>query len=70
MTPTVDEIQQAINQLTDLVLEVSKGVTWQRGYSHDATKNKGESLSACTRMKIKLKDRQKDNRKDFCAKIK
>ncbi|KAM9349881.1 dynein axonemal heavy chain 8-like [Symphorus nematophorus] len=41
MTPTVDEIQQAMNQLTDLVLEVSKGVTWQRGYSHDATKNNG-----------------------------
>ncbi|KAI3374766.1 hypothetical protein L3Q82_021323, partial [Scortum barcoo] len=41
MVPTVDEIQQAVNQLIDLVLEVSKGVTWQREYSHSGTNNKG-----------------------------
>ncbi|KAM7379582.1 hypothetical protein PAMP_005128 [Pampus punctatissimus] len=40
MIPTVDEIQQAIKQLIDLVLEVSKGIScWQREYSHDDTKN-------------------------------
>ncbi len=56
MIPTVDEIQQqAINQLIDLVLEVSKGVTWQREYSHSGTKNKGKSLPACTWMKKNLK---------------
>ncbi len=32
------EIQQDINQLVHLVLEVSKGVVWQREYSHDASK--------------------------------
>uniref|UniRef100_UPI0037E892BB dynein axonemal heavy chain 8-like n=1 Tax=Semicossyphus pulcher TaxID=241346 RepID=UPI0037E892BB len=42
MVPTVGEIQQAINQLTDLVLEVSKGIVWQREYTHDSAKNKDE----------------------------
>ncbi|KAI4809667.1 hypothetical protein KUCAC02_018534 [Chaenocephalus aceratus] len=41
MIPAVEEIQQAINRLIDLVLEISKGIAWQREYSHDGTKNKG-----------------------------
>ncbi|XP_037644332.1 dynein heavy chain 8, axonemal-like isoform X1 [Sebastes umbrosus] len=40
MIPTVVETQQAINQLINLVLEISKGIAWQREYSHDGTKNK------------------------------
>lgn len=55
MIPTVEEIQQAINQLTDLVLKVSKGVAWPREYSH-GTKDKGKSLSACIWIKRNLKD--------------
>ncbi|XP_034008681.1 dynein heavy chain 8, axonemal-like [Trematomus bernacchii] len=41
MIPAIEEIQQAINRLIDLVLEISKGIAWQREYSHDGTKNKG-----------------------------
>lgn len=41
MTPTLDEIQQTIKQLIGLVLDVSKGVSWQQEYSQDSTKNKG-----------------------------
>ncbi|XP_037304127.2 dynein axonemal heavy chain 8-like [Pungitius pungitius] len=41
--PNVDEIQQGINQLTDMVLEISKGIVWQQGYSLDgANKTGGE----------------------------
>lgn len=58
MIPTVEEIQQAINQLIDLVLKVSKGVAWPREYSHDGTKDKGKSLSACIWIKRNLKDRK------------
>ncbi|KAF3858031.1 hypothetical protein F7725_011232 [Dissostichus mawsoni] len=43
MIPAVEEIQQAINRLIDLVLEISKGIAWQREYSHDGTKNKAVS---------------------------
>ncbi|KAM8851316.1 dynein axonemal heavy chain 8-like isoform 1-T4 [Spinachia spinachia] len=42
--PNVDEIQQAINQLTDMVLEISKGVLWQHGYSPDGSKKKGGEM--------------------------
>ncbi|KAM7400305.1 hypothetical protein PAMA_004821 [Pampus argenteus] len=43
MIPTVDEIQHAIKELIDMVLEVSKGIScWQREYSRDDTKNKGK----------------------------
>ncbi|XP_065810510.1 dynein axonemal heavy chain 8 [Labrus bergylta] len=38
MVPTVDELQQGINQLIELVLEVSKGVVWQWEYTDDSTK--------------------------------
>lgn len=41
MIPTVEEIQQAINQLIDLVSEVSKGVAWLWENSHDGTQDKG-----------------------------
>ncbi|XP_045906997.1 dynein axonemal heavy chain 8-like isoform X1 [Micropterus dolomieu] len=40
MIPTEDESQQAINQLIDLVLDVSKGIAWSWEYSHDSTKIK------------------------------
>lgn len=49
MIPTVEEIQQAVNQLTDLVLNVSKGVTWPREYIHDGTEDKGKSV--CIRVR-------------------
>ncbi|XP_075954128.1 dynein axonemal heavy chain 8-like [Anarhichas minor] len=42
MIPTVDEIQQAINRLIDLVLEISKGITWQQDFSPDDAKNRAE----------------------------
>lgn len=48
MIPTVDEIQQFINQLIDLALGVSKGVVWKLEYSHDGSKNKGKSLPVFT----------------------
>ncbi|XP_041660196.1 dynein heavy chain 8, axonemal-like [Cheilinus undulatus] len=41
MVPTLVEIQRGICLLIDLVLEVSKGVVWQREYSHDS-KNNGD----------------------------
>lgn len=67
MIPTVDETQHAINQLIDLVLEVSKGITcWQKEYSHDGTKNKGESLSADTWIK---KTQKQVDRNDTRLKI-
>lgn len=49
MIPSVDEIQLAINQLIDFVLEVSKGVTWQWEYTSDETKKTGNlpSLWKC-----------------------
>lgn len=59
MIPTEDESQQAINQLIDLVLDVSKGIAWSWEYSHDSTKIKGKSLLACTLME-KKPDRQVD----------
>lgn len=34
MIPTVKEIQNSITNLTNMVLEVSKGVTWPQEYSH------------------------------------
>ncbi|XP_032371769.1 dynein heavy chain 8, axonemal [Etheostoma spectabile] len=40
LIPTEDEVQQAINRLVDLVLEISKGITWQWEYSQNDTKNK------------------------------
>lgn len=43
MIPTVDEIQQATNDLIDLVLEVSKGIAWQQECTHNDTENKGKS---------------------------
>lgn len=52
MIPTVEEIQQAVNQLTDLVLNVSKGVTWPREYIHDGTEDKGKSVCICVRAYI------------------
>ncbi|TKS79492.1 Dynein heavy chain 8, axonemal [Collichthys lucidus] len=45
MTPTLDEIQQTIKQLIGLVLNVSKGVSWQQEYSQDSTKNKGGKVN-------------------------
>ncbi|XP_027145030.1 dynein heavy chain 8, axonemal isoform X2 [Larimichthys crocea] len=45
MTPTLDEIQQTIKQLIGLVLDVSKGVSWQQEYSQDSTKNKGGKVN-------------------------
>ncbi|KAM6989324.1 dynein axonemal heavy chain 8-like [Tautogolabrus adspersus] len=42
MVPTVDKLQQGINQLIDLVLEVSKGVVWHWEYTDHSTKNKAE----------------------------
>ncbi|KAG8014343.1 Dynein heavy chain 8 [Nibea albiflora] len=45
MTPTLDEIQQTIKQLIRLVLDVSKGVSWQQEYSQDSTKNKGGKVN-------------------------
>ncbi|XP_070701078.1 dynein axonemal heavy chain 8-like [Pempheris klunzingeri] len=59
MSPTVDGIQQAINQLIDLVLEVSKGVGWQREYTHDATKNKGGEKENFHHRVVDHKDIQK-----------
>ncbi|XP_039872861.1 dynein heavy chain 8, axonemal-like isoform X1 [Simochromis diagramma] len=38
MIPTLDEIQQAINQLTDSVLEVSKSIAWQWEYTPNERK--------------------------------
>ncbi|GLD50869.1 dynein heavy chain 8, axonemal [Lates japonicus] len=38
MIPTVDDIQHVINQLIDLVMEVSKGISWQREYTQDENK--------------------------------
>ncbi|TNN84661.1 Dynein heavy chain 5, axonemal [Liparis tanakae] len=35
MIPTVDKIQQAINRLIDLVLDISKGIAWQKAYMAD-----------------------------------
>ncbi|CAG5978557.1 unnamed protein product [Menidia menidia] len=40
MVPNVDEVQQAINQLIDCVLEVSKGVVWEQEFSQDDTQSK------------------------------
>ncbi|XP_041836758.1 dynein heavy chain 8, axonemal-like [Melanotaenia boesemani] len=40
MIPNVDEIQQAINQVTDFVLDVSKDVAWQQNRYNDS-QNKG-----------------------------
>ncbi|XP_068458453.1 dynein axonemal heavy chain 8-like [Clinocottus analis] len=42
MIPTVDKIQQAINQLIDMVLEISKNISWQQEYSPDGEKKGGE----------------------------
>lgn len=52
MIPTVDDIQHVINQLINLVMEVSKGISWQREYTHD--ENKGMSLTMFLK---KLKDK-------------
>ncbi|XP_044223058.1 dynein axonemal heavy chain 8-like [Thunnus albacares] len=60
MIPTVDEIQQVINQLMDLVLEVNKGITcWQREYSHDGTKNKGREKENFYHRVVEHKDIKK-----------
>eukprot|EP00064_Thunnus_orientalis_P004446 superscaffoldBa00000405_g4458 len=60
MIPTVDEIQQVINQLMDLVLEVNKGITcWQREYSHDGTKNKGKEKENFYHRVVEHKDIKK-----------
>ncbi|XP_047444882.1 dynein axonemal heavy chain 8-like [Mugil cephalus] len=40
MNPTIDEIQHAVNQLTDLVLEVSRDITWQLEYSRSDAMSK------------------------------
>lgn len=48
MSPTVDEMQHGINHLVDRVLEVSKGIAWQKKYSSNVTKDKGLSLSVYT----------------------
>lgn len=48
MIPTLDEIQQAINQLTDSVLEVSKSIAWQWEYTPNERKKAGNSPSVYT----------------------
>lgn len=53
MSPTIDEMQQAINHLIDRVLEVIKCITWQKKYSNSGTKDEGLSLSVCTCRKKK-----------------
>ncbi|KAG7229074.1 hypothetical protein INR49_013193 [Caranx melampygus] len=39
MSPTVDEMQRAINHLIERVLEVIKGITWLKKYSNSGTKD-------------------------------
>ncbi|KAM4740016.1 dynein axonemal heavy chain 8-like [Anableps anableps] len=40
MIPSIEEIQHSINQITDSVLEVSKGIAWDREFRFDDTKEK------------------------------
>lgn len=41
MIPSIDKMQQGINQITDYVLEVSKGIEWDKQFRSDDTQDKG-----------------------------
>lgn len=45
MIPTVKEIQNSITHLTNMVLEVSKGIAWPQEYSHGGSKENGRTFS-------------------------
>ncbi|XP_075877996.1 dynein axonemal heavy chain 8-like [Nelusetta ayraudi] len=46
MIPTVKEIQNSITHLTNMVLEVSKGIAWPQEYSHDDSREtEGEKVN-------------------------
>lgn len=59
MIPTVDEIQHAINQLTSLVLEVCKGMTWQQVYCSDDSTNTGTEKDYSFHFVVEHKDIRK-----------
>lgn len=41
MIPSIDEIQYGINQLSDAVVEISKGIAWDREFSWEYSEAKG-----------------------------
>nr|XP_046263890.1 dynein axonemal heavy chain 8-like isoform X2 [Scatophagus argus] len=59
MIPTIDEIQQAINQLINVVLEASKDVAWQQEYSRDDTDSRGEGKDHFHHRVVEHKDIKK-----------
>lgn len=48
MIPTVKEIQNSITHLTNMVLEVSKGIAWPQEYAFDDSREKGRPFHIST----------------------
>ncbi|XP_056290683.1 dynein axonemal heavy chain 8-like [Pseudoliparis swirei] len=59
MIPTVDKIQQAINRLIDLVLDISKGIAWQKAYMADGATNTGRRKENFYQRVVQQKDIKK-----------